>query len=505
MFGRLNGMFAFALADARTREVWLVRDPMGVKPLYVGTRGETTWWSSELSAARDAGIAAHEIDVDALKLYLTFRFVPSPRSILRDVYKVPPGHFVRLSPIAAGQTPEFIAYRCAIRSTATPVGRGEWSEAMMGSLEAAVSRQLMSDVPVSTLLSGGVDSSLVTQMMCAAGASPTAFGIGFASHGDSSELTAGREAAAALGVPFVATSVDDASYLAEWPTSHRGAGEPIGNSSSLLLGILCRTVQRTHKVVLTGQGADEPLGGYPRHVAERLHSLGRLVPAAGAAFAQRILGGDAGRRLTRVLSTTDRAARYAEIMTVLPADNVDALIAGGAPASELARGAVTRWIPADAEKDSLNALLRVDARMSLADDLLLVADHVSMAASVELRVPFLDLQFIELVDRMPSRYKIGWTANRKWLYRDTALRHLPPRLARSLAGLTHERGKKVGFKTPVDRWFGTSMNGNRAWADRLSSIPGLDVVKARRLYVDSDEPQHVRQRLALYALAQWYR
>jgi asparagine synthase (glutamine-hydrolysing) len=227
------------------------------------------------------------------------------------------------------------------------------------------------------------------------------------------------------------------------------------------------------------------------------------MPRAGAALVQRLVGGDAGDRLTRVLSTADRATRYAEIMTVVLACDVDALVKGGTPASHLAREAVARWIPADADKDSLNALLRVDARMSLADDLLLVADHFSMATSVELRVPFLDLEFIELVNRMPSRYKIGWTAKRKWLYRDAALRHLPPSLAARFTGFENERGKKIGFKTPVDRWFGPSTNGKHAWAAKLESIPGLDSVRARRLYVDNADPRHVRQRLALYALSEW--
>jgi asparagine synthase (glutamine-hydrolysing) len=505
LFGRLNGMFAFAIAEVGSGAVWLIRDPVGVKPLYVGVRGEMTWWASELGAARDVGVASEAIDREALKLYLTFRFVPSPLSILEGAWKVPPASFVRLRPAGAGQRPSFIRYDTAIRSTAEPTGEREWAHAVTDGLEAAVRRQLMSDVPVGSLLSGGVDSTLVTMMMCdAMEDAPTTFGIGFSSHGESNELVSARRAADALEVPLVMTEIDDEDYLRAWPASHRRAGEPVGNSSSLLLGLLCQTVAHTHKVVLTGQGADEPLGGYPRHMAERLYEIGRRAPALSAAVAQRVFGSDAGDRLLRVLRARDRATRYAEILTVLPAEEVDAMVPGGAPAAELARDAVTRWIPADAERDSVNALLTVDARMSLADDLLLVADHFSMAASVELRVPFLDLELLELLDRMPSRYKISWTGRRKWLYRKAAFARLPAELSRSLGGLRNERGRKIGFRTPVDRWFGAESSLDPVWSEQLVGITALDARLARSTYASSRDPKRVRQLLALYALAKWH-
>lgn len=507
LFGRLNGMFAFAVAEPGSGSVWLVRDPIGIKPLYLGVHGATTWWSSELGAARNSGLTGETIDTDSLKLYLTFRFVPAPRAILRGTWKIPPGSFVCLRAGAAGEAPAFASYHSTVRSSAAPRGAAEWGEAIEGTLRSAVRRQLMSDVPVASLLSGGVDSSLVTMMMHeVSGAPPVTFGIGFAGDGESSELVAGRRAAAALGVDFVPTEITDADYLADWPASHRRMGEPVGNSSSLLLGLLCRTVSRTHKVVLTGQGADEPLGGYPRHTAERLYGLGRLAPAASARVVQRLLGSDTGDRLSRVLATPDRAARYAEILTVLPSHEVDALVPGGTPAAVLAREAVARWLPEDAARDSLNALLRVDARMSLADDLLTVADHFSMAASVELRVPFLDLELLELLDRMPSRYKVSWTGGRKWLYRRTALAALPASLASSLGGASQARGRKAGFSTPVDRWFGEprGVSSQVDWLHDLIRIPGLNVTALRASNGLTGDRRRVRQRMALYALAKWH-
>jgi asparagine synthetase B (glutamine-hydrolysing) len=239
-------------------------------------------------------------------------------------------------------------------------------------------------------------------------------------------------------------------------------------------------------------------------MSERLYEIGRRVPWLSAAVAHRVIGSDAGDRLLRVLHARDRATRYAEILTVLRSEEVDAIVPGGTPAAVLAREVVARWMPADAERDSVNALLTVDARMSLADDLLLVADHFSMAASVELRVPFLDLALLELLDRMPSRYKVSWTGRRKWLYRKAALAKIPTVLTRSLGGARSDRGRKVGFRTPVDRWFGADSTLDPAWSEQLLGIPALDARLARRSCTSGRRPKRVRQQLALYALAKWY-
>ncbi len=392
VLSRLNGIFAFALTDVRRRVTLLARDPMGVKPLCLGVQHGLTWWASELGAARHAGLASGAVSHEALKLFLMFRFIPAPAAIFEGAWKVPPGHYVLLQPSDAGQAPTFRPYRTGIRSSADPHDRTEWREALIGELDAAVARQLMSDVPVGTLLSGGVDSSVVTQMMdWHLPYHPQAFGIGFSSQGRSSEVVAGELAARTLGVPFTPTLVDEREYLAAWPKAFAEVGEPIGNSGGLLVQLLCRTVGRTHKVVLSGQGADEPLGGYPRHMAERLRRVGRFAPQASAWVADRVFGAGAGRRLRRVLRAPDALDRYLEILAVLEPEAADALVPGGPSGRELGRAAIGRWVSDMPSGDDLNDLLRVDARLSLADDLLTIADHFSMRASVELRVPFLDL------------------------------------------------------------------------------------------------------------------
>jgi asparagine synthase (glutamine-hydrolysing) len=507
VFERLNGIFAVALLDTRTREVVLARDPMGVKPLYVGVRGAMTWWSSELNAAQTAG-ATNEISRDALKLFLLFRFVPSPFSIFDGSWKVPPGHYCRIRSATAGQQPEFTRYLSRVRSAASPRSREQWRDAMVGELEASVKRQLMSDVPVASLLSGGVDSTLITQLMSEhLPYAPETFGIGFASDGADSEARAAEIAAAELHVPHTSITAGDDDYIASWPAAVRQVGEPVANSGGLLVRWLCDRVGERHKVVLSGQGADEPLGGYPRHLTERFFRIARTAPRAATSISGLLFGGERSDRLERVLAAPDRLDRYATILGVLRMETIDALVLGAsAPARELARGVLSRWVPDEEPQDPLNEVLIVDSRMSLADDLLLIGDHHSMAASVELRVPFLDLAFVELVERMPSRFKVSLLGERKWLYREAAARRLPRTAAQRLCGIRARVGKKRGFTTPLTAWFASQAGPLRRmenWLPAVERIGAIRMDALRGIVNDDSNRDASRQRALFYALAMW--
>jgi asparagine synthetase B (glutamine-hydrolysing) len=144
--------------------------------------------------------------------------------------------------------------------------------------------------------------------------------------------------------------------------------------------------------------------------------------------------------------------------------------------------------------------------MSLADDLLLIADHFSMSESVELRVPFLDLRFLELVERMPSRYKLSPVGSRKWLYRDMAARKLPAPLSRRVCGISARLGRKRGFSTPHDAWFGTGespLGSSHSWTRALERLPAISQTAVGALLERDRSNRGVRQRAALYALATW--
>src|SRR5438067_4792483 len=217
-----------------------------------------------------------------------------------------------------------------------------------------------------------------------------------------------------------------------------------------MVEILCSTVGRSHKVVLTGQGADEPLGGYPRHSAERLYPLARLAQPLLDRLPERLLSADRVARLRRTGRARDEARRFAETLAVFGLDEAVTFTRHPLDPDALAEP-VRRWLPNGGDGDAVNRLLLVDTRLSLADDLLIIGDHMSMASSVELRVPFLDLEFLALVEQMPSAYKISSLGERKWLYRRAVQEMLPRALRAPLTGWRSRLGRKLGFSTPLDR------------------------------------------------------
>jgi asparagine synthase (glutamine-hydrolysing) len=509
---RVNGIYAFALLDERetTPVLWLARDPVGVKPLYVGVSEGMWWFVSELSAARECGLLSTDLRPEAFDEYLVYRFVPSPGTFYVNAWKVPPGHLVSLTPDAPASRPAFQPFATRFAPAQVPATRGDWEEALRSGLTTTIKRQLMSDVPVGSLLSGGVDSTVITDVMRQAlPQPPRAFAVGFSDSPGLDELAAARRAAQVVGVPLTEVAIAEADYLAEWPRQVARLGEPIANSSALMVGILCRTVGRSHKVVLTGQGADEPLGGYPRHAAERLYPLARLGRAVLDRLPERLLSSDRIARLRRTGRASNEPCRFAETLAVFGLDEAVTLTRHSIDPEALAEP-VRRWLPPDGDGDAVNRLLLVDARLSLADDLLIIGDHMSMASSVEMRVPFLDLEFLALVERMPGEYKISALGERKWLYRSAVQAMLPPALRAPLTGWGSRLGRKLGFSTPLDRWFSTwvardahrFLLGSEACTPHFLSGEGVG-----RLVSDARDGRRPRSRqlMSLFVLESWLR
>jgi len=510
LFGKLNGIFALALLDQRNSageggRIVLARDPLGVKPLYVGDGPEGWWFASELAAALRADVTPRDTRSQALFEYLVYRFIPSPGTFFKRAWKLPPSHWCELLPLDLPSSPTFHRYDPGFSPCKVPSNRSEWAEALRAALTAAVRRQLMSDVPVGMLLSGGVDSTLITRLMQAeAEDPPQGFAVGLESAGLENEVEAAKVAAKALSVPLRTRSVSDADYLQAWPEQIRSLGEPIANSGSLLLGILCQAVRRSHKVVLSGQGADEPLGGYPRHVAERHAAILHLCAPLMHVVPQWALDSDRVSRLRRIARTASEVDRFVEILAVFSPAEANAMAkAQGDPTEP-----VKRWLSASPHADSLNRLLYVDARLSLADDLLLVGDHMSMRSSVELRVPFLDLEFLQLVEQMPSSLKVSWMGERKWFYRKAVRSLLPKPLRSELVGWKASMGRKQGFTTPLDRWFAKWLNesAERELLGRQGLVGQvLDPVSVKRVIDQARTSNRPRQLMSLYVLEEWLR
>ena len=303
---RLNGIFAFALWDDREKRLVAARDEFGVKPLYWCTDGSRTALASEIGALIAADMVRPAVDRVALDHYLACRFVPSPRTLFEGVSKLPPASTLV---VPAEGSPRVIGWREGPGPTLAGVSEDELAAQLAERFSDAVERQMMSDVPYGAFLSGGVDSAAVVAAMAErAPEPPTTFTIGFPGHGDVlDERGPAAESARLIGTSHHSTAMEEPGFLAELARAMPRLEEPCGIPSAPALLQLSRFAAERVKVVLAGQGADEPHGGYGRHQAAVLLNGLRLVPAqaaAPAAAVARALPGPADR-LTRLMEITD--------------------------------------------------------------------------------------------------------------------------------------------------------------------------------------------------------
>jgi len=514
-FERFNGIFAFAIWDARRRSLIVARDPLGVKPVYVGAAAGSRWFASEVKAAIQAELCTPAVNRAALDLYLAYRFVPSPQTLFRGVTRVPPGHWVEAKTDSdEWSEPARFAPPPAAQDEAVPLE--EWVDRLAAATRAAVAGQLMADVPVGALLSGGLDSSIVVEAIRERQSGPVAtYAIGFGETRGDSELTAARRAAAALGTDHREVVADESGFFSEWTDTISQIDEPVATPGHVLVRMLCRRVRDDLKVVLTGQGADEPLGGYLRHTPERwIRILGRPpIAALLRAGASWLPNREQARRLASVTSERDLARRIAAAFAVFSPTERRSLLgpaarADTAPDAELEP--VNRWLAGTEGLDSLNRLLYVDARTSLADDLLLGTDKVGMVNSVEVRVPFLDLGYLAVAERIPGPAKISAVHGRKRLQTLVARRTLPAALARDLAATGRGWARKRGFDIPARRWVEPArvagvrellLGAGAALPDYLVN-GAMEAILAAH---ESGRVDHTRRIMSLVTLEAWHR
>jgi asparagine synthase (glutamine-hydrolysing) len=514
-FARFNGIFALAIWDAQQQRLVLVRDPLGVKPLYYGDGAKGMWFASEVKAAIQSGLLAPALEPAAMELYLTYRFVPSPATLFRGVSRLPPGHWVQTDARKRGWT-EPTRYAPFPAPQDEGADLVEWVERLTRATSDAVRGQRMSDVPVGALLSGGLDSSIVVSFLRALQPNPVpTYAVGFTGSSDESELTVARRAASALGTAHHEVVVDERTFLGSWVDTICQLDEPVASPGHTLTGLLCRRVGQDLKVVLTGQGADEPLGGYLRHSVERwVRLLGQPAVAACLRLAARgAPRSEQARRLAIVASERELDQRFVAAFTVFSPEQRRALLTPAVRQesdSDTVLAPVRRWLEGTDPLDGLNRLLYVDARLSLADDLLLGSDKVSMASSVEARVPYLDLGYLAVAERIPAHFKISWHSGRKHLQRLVGRRVLPSTLAQELTPIASGWRKKRGFDVPLRRWF---QGGLLEDLVGLLTGPGaalpeyLDRRAVRGLLDEHSggRADHTRRLSALLTLEAWHR
>ena len=433
---RLVGMFAFALWDETRRRLMVARDRFGKKPLYYARRGGEVVFGSEIKALLAAGLSA-DVDDDALRDYLALRYVPSPRTLFRSVRQLPPGHKMILG------DNEFDIRRWwrlnYVPKVATTLDHAaDEAEALIG---AAVDRRLVSDVPLGCFLSGGLDSSTVLSFMAEYSDEPVrTFSIGFDEGWASDELAAARSTAHAFGARHHETRLGPAEFLRLMPEAVWHRDEPLAEPSEIPLLALSRMAREHVTVVLSGEGGDELFGGYPKYRVDAL--LAHAGRPARALFGERRLEALAGwHRLPR-------RARMAvsALATAAPEERWPAWF-GADPSARLTSdsGRPLDGILAALRDDmgNLDRMLALDVESYLADNLLVRGDKMTMAASIEGRMPLLDHHLAEYAARLPADLKAS-PRQSKIVIREVARRRLPTELLSR---------KKIGFAVPVSSWF----------------------------------------------------
>jgi asparagine synthase (glutamine-hydrolysing) len=469
---QLIGMFAFAVWDRATRRLSLVRDRLGIKPLYYGRQNGRLVFASELKAFEALPDWAAKLDRDAVAAYLRLAYVPTPRSIWRDIFKLAPGHITSVDMQGTLRTEAFWTLDGAVekgRAAPLEVGDQQACDALEALLRDAVGRHLVSDVPLGAFLSGGVDSSTVAAMMRAKSNAPVrTYSIGFHQR-DYDEAPYARKVASVLGTDHTELYVTPDEALKVIPQLPDIYDEPFADSSEVPTYLLSKLTREHVTVALSGDGGDELFAGYTRHRFAR--ALGSVPAPVG-----RVLGcalGIAGPALWdsvfRLLPARQRPGLPGDKMQKVAlalregADGAYRSLVSGwgeperiVPGAREPKGAIFDANPARLLSDPLARMQYLDTLTYLPDDILTKVDRASMAVALEVRVPILDHRVVEFSWRLPLRFKLrGGTS--KWLLRQVLYRNLPESLVTR---------PKAGFAVPIGAWLKGPLKG---WAEELLS------------------------------------
>lgn len=463
---RFIGMFAIALWWERERRLWLIRDRLGVKPLYYAWNGHTLWFGSELKALRAFRAWPAEIDREALGEYFQFGYISAPRSIYRQVHKLLPGHWLELGP--RGE-PLVRGYWSATTERAPfDATEAELEEQLEALLDDAFRYRLVSDVPVGVFLSGGLDSSLVTALLQRRSDRPLrTFTIGFPDP-RFDESRQAREVAAHLGTDHTERIMypeEMASVLPRWADLF---DEPFGDCSGLPTYLVARVARESVKVALSADGGDELFSGYAHYglALQRERALARVPQGARSVLSASLERLPAGR-LNAWVQRLPLPAPVRHTARRAVVDRLEKLkaILLGAERAAIYDMALSMWLPAEIghllgsyrspREPTAGAgtfadhMTRHDLRHYLPDDILAKVDRTTMASGLEGREPLLDHRLVEFALRLPLELRRG-ALGTKHLLRRVLYRHVPRPLV--------DRPKR-GFAIPLSRWLHGELSG----------------------------------------------
>jgi asparagine synthase (glutamine-hydrolysing) len=444
----LRGMFAFAIWDSRKRRLLLARDRLGVKPLFYRLEPGRLAFASELRTLRELLLRPPEIDPQSVYDFFGFRYIPAPRTFYRGVEKLLPGHFLVADPMGVRTH----AYWDIPAEEATAKSAKDIATEVIEQLRESVRLRLIADVPLGVFLSGGTDSSAVVALMAELGARPLrTFSVGF-DESQFSELPFARVVANRYSTEHHELVVKPEHLRDELPRLVAFRGEPVAEPADVPLYLISRLAAQSVKVVLAGEGGDELFAGYPKYAADRLAGLVSALPQGVTRALIRWL--PYRQRRVKIaleaLSIRDEAERSTTWFASFSREERESLFApeflAQVDPSHPAR-VFESYFEKVRDRSPLKRMLYADLKVWLPDNLLLRGDLMTMAASIEERVPFLDHRFVEMAARLPTRLLTRGFQTKALLKH--ALRPYVPK------EVLYRR--KVGFALPIGDWFRKSL------------------------------------------------
>lgn len=433
-----NGNFAFSFLDIKAQKLYLARDPFGVKPLYYHHDGQRLIFSSEMRPILT--MVKSTLNKAALGEVLKLRYNPAEDTLYNEIKKVKPGHYIVYDLVNESlELNSFLKPICPKRTLSFQQAVHEYGDLF----EQAVRSQLMGDVEIGTLLSGGVDSALVTYFAAKNSNSKIkTFTVGFEDTDDANELDEARMSASILGTEHHEVVINQQDFGAVLEEVVQIIEEPLGTTSSIPMYFLNKEVSKHVKVVLTGQGADEPLGGYTRYKGEIYR---RFFPSILSKMLSPMASGIKNEKIRRFLQssgTSDIVSRF-ERAYALFGDAAIFRLTGMRDQLSYAKIDYFYQLLQANKRSPVEAMMTIDKHLNLADDLMIYTDKVSMHFGVETRVPILDFELVAFIESLPLKYKI-YQGSGKHIHKEFARQVLPD--------LIVNRPKK-GFKSPTGMWF----------------------------------------------------
>ena len=445
----LNGIFSIAFFDHSQQKIFLARDPFGIKPFYYYHQNNKLAFSSEIRIIKDL-LGDVEVDQECVYNYLRLRFCPSPLTLFKDIHKLEPGHYIELDLTQENFNKKkvFFSY---IPKKNVKITFDEALEKYDELVRAAIKRQLMADVPIAIMLSGGVDSALLAHLAQEiSGQKFDTFCIGFDLATGANELEDAAKTAKWLGSRHNEIIISQEKFTDNSGELIRMLEEPVGSQSLYPFYYLTDEINKKgFKVALSGQGVDEGMAGYNRYNFQNIFDTYANPIWNSLKIIRPFLKNDKIRRGINAISETDRAKRFIESYSFFDKKQLKNILASKDLLNEKNESQLLSLLREKADlydlnsKNGLDYMLMMDSRLALTDDLLLYTDKLSMQHSLEVRVPFLDIELMQFVESLPTSFKSTISKN-KILHKKLAEKYLPDEIIYR---------KKKGFYIPRNEWY----------------------------------------------------